>query len=53
MAKKAKQLGRSEEGLDQLISSRRYRKMILVAVLSISAVAVVPLLIMSGITYHQ
>jgi two-component system NtrC family sensor kinase len=41
------------EDQDQLISRRRYRKMILVAVLSVSAVAVAPLLIMSSITYHQ
>ncbi len=43
----------SAEDQDQLISRRRYRKMILVAVLSVSVVAVAPLLIMSGITYHQ
>jgi two-component system NtrC family sensor kinase len=41
------------EDHDQLISKRRYRKMVTVAVLSVSAVAVLPLLVMSGITYHQ
>ncbi|KPK65936.1 MAG: hypothetical protein AMS21_03510 [Gemmatimonas sp. SG8_38_2] len=36
-----------------MISRRRYRKMVFVAVASVSAVAVVPLLIMSSITYRQ
>jgi len=36
-----------------LVSGRRYRKMLLTAVFSVSAVALVPLLIMSGITYRQ
>jgi two-component system NtrC family sensor kinase len=53
MADEVRQRSLVEEDQDQLISRRRYRKMILVAVLSVSAVAVVPLLIMSGITYHQ
>jgi len=42
-----------EEDQDQLISRRRYRKMVVIAAASVSAVAVVPLVIMSGITYHQ
>jgi two-component system NtrC family sensor kinase len=53
MAERVSLVGGSEEDQDQLISRRRYRKMVLVAVLSVSSVAVVPLLIMSGITYHQ
>jgi two-component system NtrC family sensor kinase len=53
MAERVSLVSGSEEEQDQLISRRRYRKMVLVAVLSVSAVAVVPLLIMSGITYHQ
>jgi len=53
MAEEAKRRSGSEEDQDQLISQRRYRKMVVVAVASVSAVAVVPLLIMSGITYHQ
>jgi signal transduction histidine kinase len=38
---------------DLLISPGRYRRMVLVAVLSVSAVALLPLLIMSVTTYHQ
>jgi two-component system NtrC family sensor kinase len=53
MVQRVRQVGESEEDQDQLISRQRYRKMLLVAVLSISAVAVVPLLVMSGMTYHQ
>jgi two-component system NtrC family sensor kinase len=53
MAERVSLVDGSAEDQDQLISRRRYRKMVLVAVLSVSAVAVVPLLIMSGITYHQ
>lgn len=53
MAGKAKRKGGLEKDQDQLISRRRYRKMVIVAAASVSAVAVVPLLIMSGITYHQ
>jgi two-component system NtrC family sensor kinase len=37
----------------QLISGGRYRRMLLLAVLSVSAVSVLPLLIMAGINYHQ
>ncbi len=48
----AKQVG-TQEDLDHLISRRRYRKMVLVAVLSVSSVAIVPFLIMSTITYNQ
>ena len=53
MADELKRGNISEEDQDLLISRRRYRKMVLVAVALVSAVAVVPLLIMSGITYHQ
>jgi len=42
-----------EDAQDRLISQRRYRKMVIVVVASVSAVAVVPLLIMSVITYRQ
>ncbi len=37
----------------QLISRRRYRKWAVLSILAVSAVAVLPLLIMSGITYNQ
>ena len=53
MAEEVKQQSDSEEAQDRLISRRRYRKMVVVAVASVSAVAVAPLLIMSGITYRQ
>ncbi len=53
MADELKRGNISEEDQDLLISRRRYRKMVLVAVALVSAVAVVPLLIMSGITYRQ
>ena len=53
MADELKRGNISEEDQDLLISRTRYRKMVLVAVALVSAVAVVPLLIMSGITYHQ
>jgi two-component system NtrC family sensor kinase len=53
MPNKVKRGIRLGEDQDQLISRGRYRKMLTVAVLSVSAVAVVPLLIMSGLTYHQ
>jgi two-component system NtrC family sensor kinase len=44
-----------ESGADErhLISGGRYRRMLLAAVLSVSAVSVLPLLIMAGINYHQ
>lgn len=38
---------------DRLISRGRYRRMLVTAVLSVSVVAIVPLLVMSTITYHQ
>lgn len=53
MADEAKQRVGIREDQDPLISRGRYRKMVVVAVLSVSAVAVVPLLIMSGLSYHQ
>jgi hypothetical protein len=45
-------IGRGEDQ-EQLISQRRYRKILIAAVLSVSVVAVAPLLIMTGINYHQ
>jgi len=53
MAEEVKRQIDSEGAQDRLISRRRYRKMVFVAVASVSAVAVVPLLIMSSITYRQ
>jgi len=38
---------------DQLISPTRYRRMLFVAVLAVSVVAILPLLVMSAITYYQ
>jgi hypothetical protein len=53
MIGQAKRKSEWEQEQDQLISRRRYGKMVVVMVASVSAVAVVPLLIMSGITYRQ
>ena len=53
MTERVTQIGVTEDDQDRLISRRRYRKMVIIAAASVSAVAVVPLLIMSGITYHQ
>ena len=43
----------ADPGDQELISGGRYRRMLLGAVLSVSAVSVLPLLIMAGINYHQ
>ena len=48
-----KQPGVPGDDQDQLISPARYRRMLVVAVLSVSVVAVLPLLVMSAITYYQ
>ncbi|MFC1661763.1 cache domain-containing protein, partial [Gemmatimonadota bacterium] len=40
-------------GEESLISKGRYRRILLAAVLSVSVVAIVPLLIMTGINYYQ
>jgi len=45
-------IGRGEDQ-EQLISQRRYQKILIAAVLSVSVVAVAPLLIMTSINYHQ
>jgi len=45
--------GLSERDEETLISQRRYRRILLAAVLSVSVVAIVPLLIMTGINYFQ
>jgi len=47
-------LGPAPEGdQDLLVSQRRYRKMRIAAVLSVSIVAIVPLLIMTGVNAYQ
>ena len=38
---------------DSLISERRYRRILVTAVLSVSLVAIAPLLIMTGVNYYQ
>ncbi len=38
---------------DSLISERRYRRILITAVLSVSLVAIAPLLIMTGVNYYQ
>jgi two-component system NtrC family sensor kinase len=53
MADDVKQKGDTVDAQDLLISPGRYRRMLLAAVVSVSAVALVPLLIMSVTTYHQ
>ncbi|MGD8319728.1 MAG: ATP-binding protein [Gemmatimonadota bacterium] len=42
-----------EDDLDSLISQGRYRKILVTALLAVSVVAVVPLLIMTGVNYLQ
>jgi two-component system NtrC family sensor kinase len=49
----AQQEGRWTAEQDQLLSERRYRRMLTIGVLSVSAVAIVPLLVMSFTTYRQ
>jgi signal transduction histidine kinase len=53
MIDQVKQKSDWKKDQDRLISRRRYGRMVVVMVASVSAVAVVPLLIMSGITYRQ
>jgi signal transduction histidine kinase len=53
MKERVTQIGGKEDDHDHLISRRRYRKMVIIAAASVSAVAVVPLIVMSAITYHQ
>jgi two-component system NtrC family sensor kinase len=53
MANNARQQGGAGDDQDLLISPGRYRRMLLAAVLSVSIVALLPLLIMSLTTYHQ
>ena len=53
MANDAKQRSEPADARDLLISPARYRRMMFAAVLSVSVVALVPLLIMSITTYHQ
>ena len=53
MTERVTKMGGTEDDQDRLISQRRYRKMVVIAAASVSAVAAVPLLVMSAITYHQ
>jgi two-component system NtrC family sensor kinase len=41
------------QGIDALVSQRRYRKILITAVVSVSVVAILPLLIMTGLNYSQ
>ncbi len=41
------------QGIDALVSQRRYRRILISAVVSVSVVAILPLLIMTGINYYQ
>ncbi len=45
--------GQPEKDEESLISRGRYRRILLVAVLSVSLVAITPLLIMTGVNYYQ
>ena len=47
------EVGQQAEAQDQLISQRRYRKIMVAVVLSVSVVAIAPVLIMTGIADHQ
>jgi two-component system NtrC family sensor kinase len=38
---------------DELVSQRRYRKILITAVVAVSVVAILPLLVMTGINYYQ
>jgi len=42
-----------QQGYDALVSQRRYRKILVTAVVSVSVVAVLPLLVMTGLNYYQ
>jgi two-component system NtrC family sensor kinase len=42
-----------EAGYDALVSQRRYRKILLTVVVCVSVVAILPLLIMTGLNYYQ
>ncbi|MBW1686760.1 MAG: two-component sensor histidine kinase [Deltaproteobacteria bacterium] len=42
-----------QQGYDALVSQRRYRKILITAVVSVSVVAVLPLLLMTGLNYYQ
>jgi len=42
-----------EAGYDALVSQRRYRKVLLTVVVCVSVVAILPLLIMTGLNYYQ
>jgi two-component system NtrC family sensor kinase len=53
MANDEKQKDKALDAQDLLISPGRYRRMVFAAVLSVSIVALLPLLIMSATTYHQ
>jgi len=45
--------GAPERDLDSLISQGRYRRLFLTVLIAVSVVAVVPLLIMTGVNYYQ
>ena len=38
---------------DALVSQRRYRNILITAVVSVSVVAILPLLVMTGLNYYQ
>jgi signal transduction histidine kinase len=42
-----------QQGYDALVSQRRYRKILITAVVCVSGVAILPLLIMTGLNYYQ
>ena len=42
-----------QQGIDALVSQRRYRKILISAVVSVSVVAILPLLVMTGLNYYQ
>ena len=42
-----------QQGYDALVSQRRYRKILITAVACVSVVAVLPLLLMTGLNYYQ
>jgi signal transduction histidine kinase len=53
MANDARRKGDALDAQDLLISPGRYRRMLVVGVVSVSVVALLPLLVMSITTYHQ
>jgi two-component system NtrC family sensor kinase len=53
MTDEVKETTGPEHGFDALVSQRRYRKILITVVGCVSVVAVLPLLVMTGVNYYQ